>query len=315
MRWLWLGRTDEHRAWSGLDLQATKAEEGFFFASTTMSIGNGLKAKFWEDRWIAGKSVREIAPMLYACIPKRRRRCRTVADGLAANKWARDIRGVLGIHEVGQYLQLWARIEGTVLSTEEDRLIWKWSASGVYSARSAYLASFHGSASSQAWKMIWRPWAPPRVKFFHWLADLDRCWTAARLERHGLPHHPRCLLCDQAPETMLHLVLECPFSRQVWHEVLSWLRMTCSPPAYEASLHEWWITARQNTPAMLRKGLDSATLLVPWMIWKHRNACVFERARPSTSALLAHIKDEAQAWAMAGARGLRVALPTTWDVH
>jgi hypothetical protein len=31
------------------------------------------------------------------------------------------------------------------------------------------------------------------------------------------------------------------------------------------------------------EGAGSVTLLVPWMVWKHRNACVFDRARPSIS--------------------------------
>uniref|UniRef100_A0A453EV98 Reverse transcriptase zinc-binding domain-containing protein n=1 Tax=Aegilops tauschii subsp. strangulata TaxID=200361 RepID=A0A453EV98_AEGTS len=33
----------------------------------------------------------------------------------------------------------------------------------------------------ESWKYIWKSWAPPRVRFFHWLADQDRCWTADRL--------------------------------------------------------------------------------------------------------------------------------------
>lgn len=71
------------------------------------------------------------------------------------------------------------------------------------------------------------------------------------------------------------------FTRQVWHEVLAWLRMTARPPDGEPSLFDWWQRAKQDTPAPLRKGLASATLLVPWMTWKHRNSCVFDGAQPS----------------------------------
>jgi hypothetical protein len=35
-----------------------------------MTIGNGQRALFWEDRWINGRSVSEMAPLLYACIPR-----------------------------------------------------------------------------------------------------------------------------------------------------------------------------------------------------------------------------------------------------
>jgi hypothetical protein len=180
MRWQWLSRTDDQRAWHGLDLHFPAAERAVFFASTSMAIGNGRTALFWEDRWIGGRAVSELAPQLYDCVPKRRRKTTTVAAGLEANSWARDIHGVLGVHEVGQYLCLWQAIAHTKLAIDSDRLVWKWSPNGVYSAQSCYRALFHGSLLSQSCKLIWKTWAPPRVKFHHWLAAQDRCWTAAR---------------------------------------------------------------------------------------------------------------------------------------
>uniref|UniRef100_A0A453LNG6 Uncharacterized protein n=1 Tax=Aegilops tauschii subsp. strangulata TaxID=200361 RepID=A0A453LNG6_AEGTS len=51
------------------------------------------------------------------------------------------------------------------------------------------------------------------------------------------------------------------------------------------------------------------------MIWKQRNECVFDNARPSIDALVDRIKNEAKCWAQAGAQGLRVVLPASWDLH
>jgi nuclear pore complex protein Nup210 len=51
------------------------------------------------------------------------------------------------------------------------------------------------------------------------------------------------------------------------------------------------------------------------MIWKHRNNCIFNNARPSVSNMINRIKDEATQWVRAGATGLGVVLPMTWDVH
>ena len=62
MCWLWFSLTDIAKAWGGLNLQFT-AEEHAFFASTTMQIGNGQQALFWEDHWIGQHSVREITPL------------------------------------------------------------------------------------------------------------------------------------------------------------------------------------------------------------------------------------------------------------
>jgi hypothetical protein len=146
LRWLWFSKTDEGQAWHGLDMQFSQEECALFFASTTMIIGNGRTAKFWEDRWLSGKSVSEIAPHLHACIPKHRRKTRTVADGLLTHNWARDIQGTIGIQEIGEYLLLWHQLEYVQLTDQADTLVWKWTNSGIYSASSCYKATFHGSA-------------------------------------------------------------------------------------------------------------------------------------------------------------------------
>uniref|UniRef100_A0A452Y8R4 Uncharacterized protein n=1 Tax=Aegilops tauschii subsp. strangulata TaxID=200361 RepID=A0A452Y8R4_AEGTS len=83
------------------------------------------------------------------------------------------------------------------------------------------------------------------------------------------------------------------------------MRIPCAPPDNEPSLLDWWQSARQSAPTPMRKDLDTMTLLVPWMIWKHRNDCAFNRARPSVNALLTKIKEEASLWASTGALGLR----------
>ena len=65
----------------------------------------------------------------------------------------------------------------------------------------------------------------------------------------------------------------------------------------------------------MRKGLAFAVLLVPWMLWKHHNDCVFNQGRLLVADLLTKIKEEATLWATAGALGLRAIIPQTWDVH
>uniref|UniRef100_A0A8I6WPU5 Uncharacterized protein n=1 Tax=Hordeum vulgare subsp. vulgare TaxID=112509 RepID=A0A8I6WPU5_HORVV len=79
--------------------------------------------------------------------------------------------------------------------------------------------------------------------------------------------------------------------------------------------HGLVVRAKQCIPTMMRKGLASIALLMSWMIWKMRNECIFDGAQPLVHVLVSKIKDEAEQWARAGARGLSVILPTTWDVH
>jgi hypothetical protein len=108
LRWLWFSRTDLNHAWSGLDLQFTANKQVLFFASLFWNIRTGGWRSFGRTVGsTAGFSVREIAPLLYACIPKRQRKLRTVDDSLKAHSWARNIHG---IHEIAKYLLLWWQI-------------------------------------------------------------------------------------------------------------------------------------------------------------------------------------------------------------
>jgi hypothetical protein len=46
-------------------------------------------------------------------------------------------------------------------------------------------------------------------------------------------------------------------------------------------------------------------MLGAWVIWKHRNACVFEGASPSVNSILHELNDEHSLWCFAGAKKLQ----------
>jgi hypothetical protein len=53
-----------------------------------------------------------------------------------------------------------------------------------------------------------------------------------------------------------------------------------------------------------RKALASLTIIVSWIIWKERNARVFNHKSTPTTTLLNIIKSEAKLWRAAGAKCL-----------
>ena len=57
-------------------------------------------------------------------------------------------------------------------------------------------------------------------------------------------------------------------------------------------------------PEHQKKGFSSLVALGAWIIWTHRNACVFEGATPSMSRALSVTSDERSLWEIAGARSL-----------
>jgi hypothetical protein len=159
---------------------------------------------------------------------------------------------------------------------------------------------------------IWKTWAPLRVKLFLWLAVRRRHWTADRRRRHGLDTHDNCLLCDQEPDTIDHIVVECSYSRQIWFGAATALgEQTHHPPT--GSILEWWHAWRSQWTGSCRKGSDSLFALIAWEIWKERNARCFRGANTEVHALKAGIKYQADQWVQADAKHLGCLLQQVID--
>lgn len=127
-RWLWLQHSDQDRAWSQLPIKTVPQVQAFFEASTFTQIGDDRRTLFWQDRWIDGESVSDIAPYIYQLVPRRVRKLQTVRDGLNNRTWARCISGGLSIPAIFDYLHLWHTVENTQLDDRQDRIIWRWTA-------------------------------------------------------------------------------------------------------------------------------------------------------------------------------------------
>jgi hypothetical protein len=136
-------------------------------------------------------------------------------------------------------------------------------------------------------------WSPAKCKVFLWLAIRNRCWTADRLAERNLPHPDKCTLCDQEEETAQHILVGCVFAREFWFKVLSPLGVTANVPSQnDQTLVEWWRKSCRRTPKEKRKGFNSIVILGTWILWKHRNSCVFQGAQPSMLNILQELRDE-----------------------
>jgi hypothetical protein len=125
-------------------MQFSKMELDVFAASTTMEVGDGESARFWEDKWLDGRSIKEMAPEVYALVSKRRRKARMVREALIDRAWIPDIAGAPSALALWQYVQLWGRLREVQLSAEHDRMVWRWTTEDRYSASSCYDTLFQG---------------------------------------------------------------------------------------------------------------------------------------------------------------------------
>ena len=154
-------------------------------------------------------------------------------------------------------------------------------------------------------KILHKTRAPGKCKFFMWLALHDRCWTADRRKRHGLQSDDTCVLCSQLPETIDHLLVGCPFSREIWFKVLRWLGWEMvAPSTHTTNLSDWWLAARKDVPKNGRNGFDSMVVLVCWLFWKERNNRTFDRRVRTIQDVVLKVADEIVLWVQAGFRHL-----------
>lgn len=161
-----------------------------------VEIGDGRESFFWEDRWLQGWRIQEIAPLVYVKIKPQIRASRMVADAMAG-AWARDLGPDLTHAELAQFLLLWDTLASVELHTGiTDSVRWAWETSGAFSAQSAYASKFIGCEHDIAASFTWRSRTPLRCKFFSWLILKNRVWTYDRLARRGLPHQAVCPMCE-----------------------------------------------------------------------------------------------------------------------
>jgi hypothetical protein len=50
--------------------------------------------------------------------------------------------------------------------------------------------------------------------------------------------------------------------------------------------------------------LNSLIMLGAWVLWNHRNRCIFDGLSPNIANFLIQIGDECRLWETAGAKGL-----------
>jgi len=152
-----------------------------------------------------------------------------------------------------------------------DTFAWRLMADQQYSASSAHGAMFVGCPRPLGAKQLWKTATPQRVKSFFWLVMHDRCWTTHRRWRHGLQESNICIICDQAVETMDHIILGCVFSREVWASCLRRFRLQDRVLVQESDIMQWWTDSRRCLPKSIRRGFDSLFFLVGWTLWKCEN--------------------------------------------
>ncbi|WVZ55170.1 hypothetical protein U9M48_005869 [Paspalum notatum var. saurae] len=290
LRWLWFQWTDSSRLWVGTEPPCDKMDAALFRASTMVSVGNGASTSFWHDSWLDGKAPMDIAPNLY---PFAWRKNKKVSEELTDLNWTRGLWRMETTQQLEEFISLWNLLEDIQLSDQEDSIQWKWTANGIYSSKSAYMAQFHGSLCTFKANLIRKAHAEGKHKFFTMLLIQAKILTADKLILRQWPCNSMCVLCDQEEETALHLCLKCPFALEVWEALRQWSNnLLLPPPPHVGSIEDWWTTALQNKPKDKKRTIAGILMYIAWNIWKERNRRIFNNKQASPSVVFNLPKEE-----------------------
>jgi hypothetical protein len=183
-------------------------------------------------------------------------------------------------------------------------ITWKLNSAGVYTAKSANNAFFCRCMPSPMAAELWKEGAPLVHKLHLWFSIQDRLWTADRLQRRGMQQPSACVLCCQEPETANHIVVQCPFSREIWYTLLLKYRLHRLTPEATVDFNMWWSSLAESVPPPLWQELNALILLVARRLWLERNSRVFYRFATLLLEVCRQISEDFEQWKKAGLCGL-----------
>jgi hypothetical protein len=93
--WPWLAWASPDRPWVGMKNPCNKDDMELFYAFTSMIIGNGTKASFWEDSWVDGISPKVLALSVYAIS---RQKTWSVSKAINDKPWVRQLDISVGLN-------------------------------------------------------------------------------------------------------------------------------------------------------------------------------------------------------------------------
>jgi hypothetical protein len=129
--------------------------------------------------------------------------------------------------------------------------------------------------------------------------EIPSVWTSDRRARHGLQEHPdACYTSLQEEDNIDHVLVLCPYARQVWCRVLHSADLRIADPCYTGNLLRWWTEVRKRARRIDRKRFDSMVIGTAWTLWKQRNARAFGNAREQKTVdqMVVQIRDDFHMW-------------------
>ncbi|KAE8676706.1 hypothetical protein F3Y22_tig00111582pilonHSYRG00736 [Hibiscus syriacus] len=161
-----------------------------FHSNLVWSVGKGDTIWFWNDLWVPN-----LGPLCnYA----------TAFHAIEDDLKPQALSHIKNIHP-------------PPINAGPDRIYWKEDSKRCFSVRSVFttLDKMNWADTNIDWKLIWKLKCQ-RIRGFLWLAIQDKLLTnKVRSNRH-FGSDRKCSTCNHTSETLLHILRDCPTTRQTW---------------------------------------------------------------------------------------------------
>ncbi|XP_010468748.2 PREDICTED: uncharacterized protein LOC104748865 [Camelina sativa] len=269
-------------------------------------VGSGTSISVWNDPWIPAQSLR---PALSTGLPGDPLLSVQNLIDRNSNSW-----------DMAQLTATFLPEDVAIIFAiplqqpdKPDSLGWHFTKSGKYSVKSGYhilrshipatvVPKVIGPDYVPLQAFVWKIRCPPKLRHFMWQVLSGCVAVIANLRKCGISYDPVCGLCGYEEETINHTLFECHPARQVW--ALSQF------PTAQGVFPSTSVLTNLDFLFWRFKDIPSHEIFpwILWYIWKARNDKLFSNLDSNPLALLRLAKDEAQAWFMAQAEAIGLAV-------
>ena len=255
-------------SWKGLWSAKALIKEGMIWR-----VGDGVDIDIWSDPWIADEEGRFIQST-------RVDEVRRVNDLIRTNTHEWNVELITRLFN--------SRDTKCILSLPlsvrkpKDGITWAFTKDGVYSVKTAYMLGkrFNLDEFHEAWIMLWKVEASPKVRLFLWRLCTGSLPTRSLLVYRHMIENASCPWCGEE-ETDVHAIFLCHRVRELWEDsgCAQLLLNVCHAPIQE-TVGSW---------AKLEVKTQQCLVNLAWCIWAERNARVFNNTTTANPIIMARM--------------------------
>lgn len=291
--------------WSKIIAMVGRSAGDWFWNNLSQKLGNGNLISFWSGSWAGDKPLKELFPRLYQLCANREGTVRNMGRWVN-NRWSWEVpwRRALLDRELEWVEELYNHIHNfSVIDDTPDSWVWgSNNSNGIFSVRNAYTELSQRLMSStnteQPWSgfnHLWKSFAPLKAQLMAWRLVHNRLPTRDNLsKRFELAPDGKVCCCNLDLETAAHFFLQCTATYQIWCRMFVWIGAHWAP-AGEIKSHFVQFSSLLGR-GKFRKRLGSLWICVVWVLWRWRNAVIFDHKEWDLRRIEEEIKCRFWSW-------------------